>query len=134
MASRHKEPPPPAAGAPASPADPARDGMRPRLTRLAELARAAPGLSGSTRAMILDRVDDLLGSSGGTDSGASPITRNGPAHGATNRNESPGPRSNHERLERLERSLVVIRRTFDGILRLTRAASKAKATTEREGT
>ena len=97
-----------------------------RLRRIADLAPTVPGLSDATRAMISRCVGDALRSAGDRQRAgrepAAPAVES--SHEARTERRALPVGSHRERLDRLERSMIAIRRTFDEILQLTNAACK----------
>ena len=95
-----------------------------RLRRVAELAKSAPELSDTTRAMILAQVDELLQAAGkpkrtrpaGARSGARVDRGPDPAGGR--------PAAAAERLDQLEKDLAVTHRACSAIARLSRNAGR----------
>lgn len=98
-----------------------------RLQRIATLARAATWLSDATRQDILLRTEEALVAAEGHESSS-----HRPSTSASQQvdrsisavSTSGPPRSAHERLERLERSITDIRRAFKEIHRLAHKACK----------
>lgn len=102
-----------------------------RLKRVAELTREAAGLADTTREMILSRVEATLRA----DVVDGALSKRCPAGvvqefdcRAQSSTRPDSPRSNHERLEHVERSMTLIHRTLNSIVRMARAVCERHGT------
>jgi hypothetical protein len=98
-----------------------------RLRRIAALVPAIFELSATTRTMILRSVDAALKTTGvHQDTGPTVPMRETPASVRATRAVHPGNpvHSHRKRLDQMERLLAGTRRTFEEVLRLTRAACR----------